>query len=163
MESIFDIAKKLEKEGEDYYRKLASETNITELKGVFEFLANQENEHYNFFDKLANNESPDLIDPTESVNMVKVAFEKISANFNNTGIVNNAEETYEKAIVAEKNAIQYYETLLNDANETQAKSIKLLIDEERNHKLVLESIVEFIRKPKDYLEDAEYTRLKPVF
>ncbi len=163
MESIFDIAKKLEKEGEDYYRKLAEETPVTELKGVFKFLADQEKDHYDFFDKLAKNEKPSIEDPAESIQLVKVAFEKISANFENTGLVKNAEETYEKAIVAENNAIQYYETLLKEANEQQGESIQLLINEEKNHKLVLESIVEFIRKPKDYLEDAEYSRLKPVY
>ena len=41
MENIWEVAKNMELEGEEYYRKLAESVGIDQVKGVFLFLADQ--------------------------------------------------------------------------------------------------------------------------
>ena len=48
----WELAKSIEKEGKEYYLKLAKESPEPSLAGVFNFLAKEEQRHYDIFDAM---------------------------------------------------------------------------------------------------------------
>ncbi len=160
MENIFEVAKNMEVEGEEFYRKLAEEMSINELKGVFLFLADQEHDHYKLFEFMQEGKTPTYEEVKNAFSVTKDAFAKIAPGFSGFETLISAENAYEKAVNMEKNAIEFYTSLLDSVEtDEQRNALQWVIEEEKKHKVVMESMVEFISEPQRWLENAEFTHL----
>ena len=54
--NVYEYAMKVEKDGERYYRDLASKTDEPGLKSILNMLADEEVKHYVVFDKMNKNQ-----------------------------------------------------------------------------------------------------------
>ena len=161
MANFYQVAKDMELEGKKFYENLSKESEVKELKGVFDFLALQEEVHYYAFSRMEGNEEVSIEDKKNAVKEAREIFSKIAPDFSAPAELNTAAETYKKALELEKNAVKYYTELLSSAEtEDQKNVLKHIISEEESHVQVLEALIDFVNRPNEYLEDAEFTHLE---
>jgi len=160
MDNIFEVAKNMEVEGEEYYKKLADEIEIDELKGVFLFLADQERDHFKFFEYMQEDGTPSYKKVKDAITIVKEAFRKIAPGFKTPETLASAESAYTAAVNMEKNSVAYYTSILNTIDEDEQKqALQWIIEEEKKHQGIMETMVDFVNEPKTWLENAEFTHL----
>lgn len=159
-DNVFEMAKNMELEGEDYYNKLADESVINELKGVFSFLAEQEKDHFTFFNFMQEEKTPTYKQVKNAVVLAKEAFRKIAPGFKSPDALESAESAYTNAVNMEKNSVAYYTSLLNTIDEDEQKqALEWIIEEEKKHQIIMESMVEFVSAPKRWIENAEFNQI----
>ena len=157
MEGIWEVAKKIEIEGKNYYMRLAKESDSEEMAGVFHFLAGQEEEHFDIFMSMQDGKKPARAETKKASIIAKEAFIKIAKDFNNLKPFKQTEDLFRKAISLEEETIKYYLNLLEKLEEPeQQAAVKAIIEEEEDHKAVMESMIEFTKGPKVWLENMEF-------
>lgn len=159
MTDVLEIAKTIETEGRDQYLRLAESALNREVAGVFRFLADEEERHYQMFERMQKNlpeessKPSDLLLKAKSV-LKSISIENIPPNFG------DAESSYQKALELEKRSVEFYEKLAVDKDLTgQAGVVALILGEERRHVRLMEEMIQFMLQPKLWLENAEWNHL----
>ncbi len=161
MTVYWEIAKDMELEGKRFYKQLSEQSEIKELKVVFDFLAFQEEMHYSAFCKLEGNEEVAFEEKHNALRKAKEIFSQIAPDFSAPAELNTASEAYRKARMLETGGIKYYMRLLESAeSEDEKNAIKRIVREEENHIRVLDALIYFVNRPKEWLENAEFTHLE---
>lgn len=154
--NVYEYAMKVEKEGEAYYREMASSTNNAGLKRIFTMLADEEVKHYNVFKNMMKEEDMDL----ESLNLLtdtKTIFETLSEERDNVDLDQEQIQFYKDAMAREEDAHNFYEEKASEIEDATEKAIFLQIaEEEIKHKKVLEEIILFLEEPADWVASAEF-------
>ncbi len=160
MIDVWEFAKQVEVEGKQYYEKLAEDSAIGEIAGVFSFLASEEQHHWEIFDSMSKGmKAPELKD-SDAVGDAKAAFEKLSKQFDMPEVIEDSETVYSKALDLEHKSIDLYQNALSKAETSEQKAaIEYIIQQEKKHARIVEAIMEFVRRPKEWLEDAEWYHL----
>jgi len=157
--NVFDYAMQMEKEGEAYYRELADSTDNTGLKAVLKFLADEEVNHYNIF-KMMKEGKGDSLPPSNLLADVQNIFSEMKAKGDNYDFKAKQVEYYKKALETEKKSEAFYR---EKAGETTAiherKLLNAIADEENQHGVILEGIIDFIQEPETWLENAEWGQM----
>jgi len=157
---VYEYAMKMEKDGEDYYRKLAGMTVNAGLRNIFTMLANAEVVHLNIFKKMKDQEKVRVSD-TKILSEVKNIFEKMKEEEKNADVKITQTDLYEKALEAEKISMDFYRKHAAEVNDPQEKETFLRIaDEEKKHYFILEEIINFVSRPQDWLENPEWYHLE---
>ena len=157
--NIFDQAMEIEKEGEELYREFAQEAPDKGMRNIFTWLADQEQKHYKIFHGLKACKSAAV---AESVILgdVKKIFESWKDSATCIGIKETQADLYRRALKIEEKSISVYEDYANTSAAPQHKDIFLVIaKEEKRHKWIMENIIEFVRKPEVWAENAEFSHL----
>lgn len=156
---IFEYAMQMEKDGEDYYRRLASQTGDKGLKTIFMSLADDEVKHYKTIEQMKTQE-PQLAETTilsDAKNIfvqMKTSGEEFSFDVKQT-------ELYKKAQDIEKRSQDFYLEKANEVKQEHQKQIFLkLAEEEKKHYFLLENIIQLISRPETWLENAEFYHLE---
>jgi rubrerythrin len=157
--NIFDYAMQMEKDGEAYYRQLAGKCHIQGLKKILNMLADDEVGHYNTFEKLKKG-----IDAEVPGSMVlenaKNLFQDIKETETGFDFDVSEIELYNKAIEIEKKSEDFYREKANEAEQPGLKFILLNIaEDEKKHRFLLKNTVEFLSRPKTWIENAEFHHL----
>lgn len=156
---IFEFAMKMEKDGENYYRELATKTVNRGLGNIFTMLANAEVIHYNVFKNMKEHEKIEAA-PAAILSGVKNVFEKMKEE-NDTNVNMAETEWYKKAQEIEKASRDFY---LKEAGEVeradQKETFLRIAEEEKRHYLILEKIIDFVSRPQTWLENAEWYHLE---
>jgi len=155
---VFGYAMNMEKEGEEYYRELANNTDKTGLKKIFTWLADEEVKHYNIFENMKK-EIAYTLTQTPLLRNAKTIFEKMrqekTFDFDASQIT-----MYRKAQDIEKKIQDYY---LKEANRLsdarQRETLIKIAKEEEKHYLLLDNIIELVSRPQTWLESAEFYHL----
>jgi rubrerythrin len=143
--NVYEYAMKVEKDGEAYYRELASKSPNSGLKRIFTMLADEEVKHYNVFKNMMKK------------NDTKTIFETLSNEKNNINFDEEQIQFYKEAIKKEENSHQFYLDKSNEVETENEKAIFIKIaEEEIKHRKVLEEIVEFIQEPDNWVASAEF-------
>ncbi len=156
---IFDYALKMEKDGESFYREIASKTNNKGLQTILTMLADEEVKHYRAIenmrqDKYQMTETTVLDDARNIFVEMKDAGEEFKPEQEQTTL-------YEKAQEIEKKSQQFYQEKSNQTDkDDQKKLFERLAKEEQKHYFLLENIIEFVSRPKQWLENAEWYHLE---
>ena len=159
MADVFEIAKTIETEGRDHYRQLAASTDNLEIAGVFRYLADEEEKHYRLFDRMQKKLPVESFNPSEILQKAKTAFQAMAVDaVPSRG--GDAESAYRKALGFEQKSVDFYQKMLEDKSlADQAGTIALVLGEERKHVRLVESLIDFVRRPKEWLENAEFNHL----
>jgi rubrerythrin len=158
--NILEFSKKMEQEGREYYLKLAHDTNNPELSGVFSWLAQEELEHYKLFASWKDNAPPIPGAGTDILGKVKSIFAGMAEGFNKAEIMQDAEITYRKALELEHGSITHYRSAREQVETQEQKMLfDFLVHEELKHVRLLENLIDFVRQPKEWLENAEFNHL----
>ncbi|MFT5701507.1 MAG: rubrerythrin [Desulforhopalus sp.] len=158
--NVFEFAMQMEKDGEAFYREIAKKTKNVGLQKIFNTLADEEVVHFNTFKKLHEKTT---VQASESNILDKV--KNIFIEIKDTGGLDMSAETpqteaYEKALEAEKEAYTFYEKKAEESDDPEEKKILLTFaKEERRHYQLLKNVLDFVSRPDQWLEDAEYAHM----
>lgn len=155
---IFEYAMQMEKDGEDYYRQLAQQTENKGLKTILTILADEEVKHFNTVKKMKT-EKPQMVETT-ILSSAKNIFVQLKESDEKFGSDIEQKELYVKAQDIEKKSQDFYLEKANEVKGEYQKDIFLkLAEEEKKHYFLLENIIEFISRPETWLENAEFNHL----
>jgi len=157
--NIFEYAMQMEKDGEAYYRDLASRCNQEGLQKILLMLAQDEVGHYKAFQKLKDETTPEVA-TTEVLDNAKNVFVEMRGQLNDFNVDISEVEMYKKAIEVEKKSAAFYKEKANEIDDSEAKEVFWLIaGDEMRHQFLLENMVEFLSRPQSWVEDAEFNHL----
>lgn len=158
--NAYEYAMKMEKEGEDFYRELAEAAHEEGLRKIFTMLANEEVKHYKMFEKLAKSSEAVTVPKMEVYTEAKEIFadmkkKSVAYDFGDQQI-----DFYRRAVETEDKAYELYMEKANEMSDPKHKEIFLTIaQEELRHKDLLENILEFVERPTEWLESAEFYKI----
>jgi len=156
--NIYDYAMEMEKDGEAYYRELAEKTGNSGLKNILTMLADAEVVHWKLFRNMKENRE---VAPAESdiVDNVKNVFARMREE-GTSGVDLSQVDLYRKAQELEEKSRDFYLGKAAEAALAEQKEVLLQIaEEEKRHYAILENIIDFISRPEQWLEDAEWYHL----
>ncbi|MHC4726787.1 MAG: ferritin family protein [Planctomycetota bacterium] len=158
MTNIFDFAMQMEKDGEEYYRQLAQQASNKGMKTILTLLADEEVKHYNVIEKIKTQQAE--IAESEILTDAKNIFVQIKESGESFDFNINQEELYKKARDIEKKNRDFYVEKANEVTENYQKELFLkLAIEEQKHYVLLDNIIDFISRPEQWLENAEFFHL----
>ncbi|MFH1883608.1 MAG: ferritin family protein [Planctomycetota bacterium] len=159
MINIFEYAMQMEKDGEDYYRQLVHQTANKGMRTILTMLADEEVKHYNAVEKMKT-EKPQIAE-TKILTDAKSVFVQIKESGESFDFDIKQTELYRQAQDIEKKSRDFYLEKANEVTEEYQKEIFLkLADEEKSHYFLLDNIIEFVSKPEQWLENAEFYHLE---
>lgn len=159
MTNIFDYAMQMEKDGEDYYRQLAQQAGNDGMRNILTMLADEEVKHYNALEKIKTQqtqiaESSILTDSKNIFIQIKESGESFDFDI-------KQKELYKKAQDIEKKSQDFYTKKASEVTEDFQKELFLkLANEEQKHYVLLGNIIDFISRPEQWLENAEFFHLE---
>ena len=157
--NIFDYAMQMEQDGEAYYRELASKCHVQGLKKILNMLADDEVGHYNTFKNLKAGTDAEVPGSTVLEN-AKNVFQEIKDTETGFDFDVSEIDQYNKAIEIEKKSEDFYREKANEVEQPGVKDILLNIaEDEKKHRFLLKNTVEFISRPKTWIENAEFYHL----
>jgi len=156
---IFDYALQMEKDGESFYREIAKKTGNEGLQTILTMLADEEVKHYKALESMKQNKYQ--MTETNVLNDAKNIFIKIKDQDETFEPDQEQAELYARAQEIEKKSQQFYqEKACQTDKDDQKKLFERLAKEEEKHYFLLENIIEFISRPKQWLENAEWCHLE---
>lgn len=155
MTDIYWYAKKMEKDGEAYYRELAVGTKSVGVRKIFEMLADEEVKHFNLFSQMENH---DRVVFTESpfLDNVRNVFEKIREEKSFGDLDASQSGLYRKAQDLEEESEKFYREKAEQVDAKQRSILLRIAAQERRHYRILEDIVQMVARPQHWLENAEF-------
>ena len=161
--NIFEHAMKMEEDGRAFYLEHAERVSVPELKRVLIELAEDELKHYNIF-KAMRDEQPAEYDESQKTTIlstVKNVFEELRAENKKLSFRKGAKSIWEEAREVEKRAEKFYRDKADEiADETQRHILNRIADEEHRHWVTMEYVIQFLDRPQQWLEDAEWGPLE---
>jgi len=157
---IFGFGMQMEKDGEEYYRDLAGKCNDKGLQNILNMLADDEVRHYNVLRDMADGTAPRFSETSILNNVKNVFVQEKEADkdfdFNVAQI-----ELYKKARDIEKKSQEFYlEKSGEIESDIQKKIFERIAEEEKQHCWILENVIDFVSKPNEWLENAEWNKLE---
>ena len=137
---IFQLAIRIEENGEKYYRHMSQVLKETKVKDLFNYLADEEAKHKKLFELMVS--KIEKYEPVESYPEEYFAYIRALADdviFNERKLdedvkkIEDAVGAIDFAKEKESNSILYYQGVKNLVPENQRNSIDSIIDEERSH------------------------------
>jgi rubrerythrin len=148
----------LEKDGEKFYREIASGTNNRGLKKILTMLADAEVKHYMLFRNMKNNDEIQMAD-APILNDVKNIFIEMREKKQFDADVSQI-ELYKKAQGIEEQTRDFYLEKAEKVVPAQREIFLKIADEEKRHYLILENIIKVINQPHIWLENPEWYHLE---
>ncbi len=154
--NVYQYAMKVEKEGEAYYRELASMSPNSGLKRIFSMLADEEVKHYNVFKNMMKKEKLNL-NELNLLTDTKTIFETLRQEKDNINFNKEQIKFYKDAIAREENSHDFYIEKSKEINNKEEREIFVQIaNEETKHRKILEEIVVFLEEPDNWIASAEF-------
>lgn len=153
---IVGEAMKIEKKGQMLYRAFAQNSSDKGAVFIFTRLADQEKDHYDAFKKMK--------DASQVTLRKNAVFKEVLGIFSGwqdartrLNVKMTQVELYRKALEVEEASIRLYEEGAEKADNDRIKAVFLqILAEEKEHRRVMENIIEFVTKPESWFEDAEF-------
>ncbi len=147
----------MEREGEDYYRGLAAKAGNKGIEGIFHTLADAEAKHYQALLQLRDN----LPLPVYDENILlyaKNVFQQMRLDQDPINVQDDQVEAYKKACQIEKESREFYLQKAEELPNQAEKELCLKIaEEEMQHYILLDAMIDFISRPYTWLENAEWS------
>ena len=157
---ILEFAMEKEKYSEHYYRQLAEKTASGGLAEIFNKLADDEAKHYDFIRQMKST-IPEDISRTDVLADAKEVFEGMRESTADFDFGISELELYEKARRIETDARDFYLKKADEVKDAWQKEIfRKLAQEEEKHYFLLDNIIEFVSRPQNWLENAEWYHLE---
>ncbi len=160
---IFEHAMKMEEDGRAYYLDWAEKAKNPALKRVLLEMADDELKHYKIFKAMKNKEIAEYPDSgkTTIIDTVKSVFDVLKAESQEVAAEEDFKKAWEVALETEKRAEKYYREKAEEVDDENNKRIlNKIADEEHNHWVAIENVMNFLDSPKTWLEDAEWNNLE---
>lgn len=157
--NVFEHAMQMEQDGREYYLKQAEASANQLLKKILLELAADELKHYELFKAMRDENSAQYneAERTTVLSTLKNVFETMAAEEREFTFPDDARQVWVFARDLEKKTEDFYREqadLIND--ESQKELLHQIADEEHRHWLVMENVIQFLDKPKHWLDNAEW-------
>ena len=159
---IFEFAMKMEQDGRSYYLASAEKVDHPALKKILTELADDELKHYNIFKAIRDRQPAEYkeSEKTTILSTVKNVFESLRDEGKSMSFEADAREIWEKAQEVEKKSEDFYREKAGEVEDANQKVIlQRIADEEHRHWVTMENVIQFLDRPKQWLEDAEWSDL----
>jgi rubrerythrin len=155
---IFEFAMQMERDGETFYRRLALRTADAGVKRILTMLAEDEVKHYNVVKQMR--ESAESAMPATSILAdAKNVFAQMAGHEVDLG--GTEIDLYREAQEIERKSRVFYQEKAQEIEGEARKALLLKIaDEENRHYFLLDHMIEFVSRPKTWIEDAEFNHLE---
>lgn len=153
MNSI-EFAINMEMDSKRFYMQQAEKTEDSGLKSIFHTLAEEESIHARILKNRAETLSYELVDTYAEI---KNIFVEIGKYKNMIRQLPDALDVYTIALEGEKKSLELYQEMRKEAtSENDQKIFDFLIEQEKDHCIVAEQLVEMVSRPKEWVESAEF-------
>lgn len=160
--NVFEFAMKMEQDGEAFYRKMAENAENAVIKNVLMDLAEDEVKHYKIFKRFRDGDvtGAELIkNSTKVLEGAKNVFENISTE-GELSFSGEVIDAWREAQAVEKKSEDFYREKAEEQNDEEIKkTLHLIADEEHKHWALIENVIHFLERPKQWLDDAEWNNL----
>ncbi len=163
--SIFEYAMKMEQDGRSFYLEHAAKAPAPELKRILLELADDEQRHFNLFKALHDGASAEYkeTEKTTILATVKNVFETMKSGDKPYQFSPDARVIWEEAREIEKKAERFYRAKAVEVTSANERNILIRIaDEEHRHWVTMEQVIQFLDRPKRWLDDAEWSNLEEI-
>ena len=155
---IFEFAMNFERDSEEYYNNLYTKCTNRILKPILKMLAEDEVKHYKILVEMKNNIKVNL-NQTNILKDSKEVFIKLKSDID-LNEIDDMSILLEKAKKFEIKSKDYYlkkseEVIGND----QKIVLKEIAKQEEQHYFLLDNLMEFLSRPKSWVENAEFNHL----
>ncbi|ACV62422.1 Rubrerythrin [Desulfofarcimen acetoxidans DSM 771] len=145
VETIIDMAVRIEKAGQKFYSTLAIYEYNEKIKDLLIFLAGEEAKHVKVFENLSNILKNDLLDADsysndylDYLNCIARTHLLFNIDIEDADFkVDTARETLELALKFERDSITVFQEMLEVVGKNGKEVLKKLIEQEREHVLKL--------------------------
>ena len=156
---IFEYAMRMEKDGEDFYRQIAKKSLNKGLQAISNMLADDEVKHYEIIKMMKT--ARQSMTETTILNDSKNVFDKMRDTKELHDPNMEPIELYRKAQDIEKESQDFYLEKSTEVKEEYHQEIFLILsEEEKKHFFLLENIINYISRPQEWLENAEFVHLE---
>jgi rubrerythrin len=155
---IYTYAMQMEKDGEQYYREIAAQSQNAGIRNILTMLADAEVRHYELFQRMKDREAvpvPHLGYLSDIKNVFAELRERKRAITNGS-----QKELYQKAQKLEEKTRDFYREKANEVNSSQREVLLKIAQEEQKHYDILENLIMMLQRPETWLENAEWYRLE---
>ena len=157
---IFEFAINMEKEGRAFYLELGQKSQNEGLRNVFQMLAADEEKHQHILQKMKEEATPVLID-TQILGQARSVFAGLAEETFEVDDSTEQVELYKKAMEIEKMSEDFYRLKAMEIEGEDHKGILLKIaEEEGRHLFLLQNIINFVSRPQQWIENAEFNHLE---
>jgi len=157
---IFEFAIEKEQLSEQYYRQLAQQAPHKGLISILTMLADEEHGHVEVVSKMKEG-VPAKVADTILLTNAKTIFAKMRQSKEKFKFGDSQIDLYKKAQDIEKDSRAFYRQKAKESENPGHKAIfNTLAEEENKHYFLLENIVEFVSRPQNWLENAEFHHLE---
>ena len=156
---VIEFAMQMEKDGKRLYQDAAARCGDKGLQTIFNLLADAEQEHYDLLKSMKKG-----TDPTTSLSDVLAGTKNIFQQMAEKGEELDGKapqlDLYKKAEDIERRAAAFYREKAKEVKgKAQATLLLSLAAEEEKHLRVIENIIDFVSRPAQYLDDAEWNNM----
>jgi len=157
---VYAYAMQMEKDGESYYRECAARTGSAGLRRILLMLADAEVTHYELFRRMRDREEA-VLPEGALVEQVKNVFAELREREGVAGVRSSEVELYRKAQDLERRSWELYEgEAARAVSPAERLTLERIAVEERRHFRILEGIIDFVSRPEQWLENAEWYHLE---
>jgi rubrerythrin len=156
---IFEYAMQMEKDGEKFYRELAAKATSKGLTSILEMLADEEVKHYQTVSQMQAGSA--TMAESKILDDVRNVFSEMEAPAEEFDLSGGQIEMYRKAQDIEEQSRKFYADKADETGDDQfVELFTRLAEEEKRHYVLLGNIIEFVSRPSQWLEDAEWSHLE---
>ncbi len=157
--TVYEFGMKMEKDGEAFYREMAGKTKDTGMRNILTMLAEDEVKHCATLDGFRREEKTGFAD-SKILEGARNIFEKCRETSEEWNLQGEQIDLYEKAKGLEQQSAEFYLAKAEEVGNAYQKEIFLKIaEEEKKHVFLLENMIQFIGRPKSWIENAEFYHL----
>ena len=161
--NVFEYAKKMELDGIHFYHEEAERTTQPGFKKILQLLSNEEQKHYNFFDKLQQNSDPGKL-PAFPADEAENIFQQLRQRKEGFDFSAAQVEVYRKALEIERQSEKFYRHQSDKIENEELKAQLLTVaEEEGKHIILVDALVEYINRPSEWVEHAMFSQIKPEY
>jgi len=129
----YKIARKLEKEGISFYKKLIGSVKDPKVKEILIYLLGEERDHLQLFEKMLEREDPEALDDSGE-NILDILDTKVFNLSKNEEVTTDFDEALQLGITIEKRSLAFFLEMLKHTESEEGKNgLKKIIEEEKKH------------------------------
>jgi len=157
---IFKFAMKQEKTQAKLYRTWGRKAKLPGLKRILEMLAKDEDKHFRIVRAMGKSLSPKMT-RTPVLSKARSIFAKMKKLDFAGGRRLEPAIVFNKALSLEEKSRVFYLKKSKEATSKAHRDLFLVLSqEEKKHWILIENIIEFVSKPKTWIENAEFNHLE---
>ncbi|MCF7908478.1 MAG: ferritin family protein [Candidatus Omnitrophica bacterium] len=146
----YRIAEKIEKDGVDFYKRLAAKVVELQVKSTLELLVSEEVRHLRIFEYLLSEvrkNGEDISEDNDLLSSIDFGiFQGLKRQEELEKIITDTKKAIELAVVIESKTVAFYEFCKNSVSaEKVKKELDRIISEEKNHRGLLQDLLKSIR------------------